>query len=74
MNTIICKSCDGEGRIKETEYRDWKYVQCSRCKGTGRLLSRTYTIEVPFTLEPKELSVLYKIDSKIIEIIRNLKK
>ncbi len=38
---VICKKCNGVGKIK----RKWffgRINRCSLCKGTGRLIERTY--------------------------------
>ena len=72
MDVKICTSCNGEGTVEISDYRNEKEtIECPKCKGTGRLLTRTYSYEVPFT---NERSKIYEFDSKIIEMIRELQK
>lgn len=73
MNVIICKSCKGGGTVEQYRgYRnEYDTVKCTRCNGTGRLLTRTYTVEFPFGTST---SITYKFDNQIIEWIRLIPK
>lgn len=76
MEIKICPGCDGAGEIivhdsigsHETDY---KKTRCERCKGTGRVYERNYTLEIPYA---DACSKEYlKADEFIVKIIRSTK-
>jgi DnaJ-class molecular chaperone len=70
MDIKICNSCDGKGDVKQYDnHNDYEIVICKKCYGTGRVLTRTYTYEVPFGTD---INILYKLDSEIFGLIRKL--
>jgi len=74
MEVKLCKTCNGDGTNTYdigTHYSDYKTETCSHCGGTGRILKGSYSYEVPFNFDK---SKIYKIDSKIVDLIRNLEK
>lgn len=70
MKIEICPTCKGDGNIKLTNW-ELDYKTCSVCNGTGRVLTRNYSYVVPFNTDKNKI---YKVDSKIIELIRDLEK
>ena len=74
MNEIkICKDCGGDGFVitKESDHSQMpKAVTCDSCNRTGRVILRTYTLEMPFGMDEK----FNKVDSEIIEILNKWKK
>jgi len=74
MNIEICHTCKGEGEIRtDVVYHNSEYVwnKCTTCNGTGRVLTRSYKLIIPFGADKTEY---YKADSSIIQIIRNIEK
>lgn len=72
MEIKICKRCEGNGTICEddgTHSSDYEYNTCSKCNGTGRVKTRSYSYSVPFDMENEKI---YKVDGKIIDLIRKL--
>jgi DnaJ-class molecular chaperone len=70
MKNLLCPSCDGEGKKQIKDVRnDWEMIKCKRCDGKGRVLTASYSYEVPFNY-PKEK--LYKLDEEIHKLIRKL--
>jgi DnaJ-class molecular chaperone len=72
MDIKICTTCNGLGKVTEnvgTHNSDYIIKNCSKCNGAGRLKTRSYTYNVPFD---KCDSEIYKIDSQIIDLIREL--
>jgi len=61
----ICGFCKGVGSIEDHDFRDSTYKECEKCKGTGRVIQRTYTLTLP--LESKQ--IFYNKDREIIKII-----
>ena len=73
MEIEICKSCKGTGKIQgeDNNRGDWDYVTCICCHGTGRVITRSYKYTVPFDIDK---SIVYKIDSEIVKLIRTLEQ
>lgn len=74
MEISLCKSCNGTGEIEHNiggHQSEYVTYTCSKCKGTGRLYYRIYSYEVPYS---SDTSLIYKIDTKIIELIRELEQ
>lgn len=72
MRVQICGICEGTGELEERDILGDKGIcKCSKCDGTGKLITGIYTYEVPFT---KNKSLIYEADSKIINIVRELQK
>lgn len=70
MDIKLCNSCNGKGDIEQYLHRnDYETVICKKCNGTGRVITRTYSYEVPFG---SDIHKLYKVDSEIFELIRKL--
>lgn len=72
MEVKICPNCEGQGHTEERETRstDHRIVQCQRCYGSGRVLTKTYSVEVPFGCN--DLSGFYEADETITKTIRNI--
>lgn len=72
MEIKICPNCGGNGEfvVRERITNEFDNNICGKCNGTGRILTRKYTYEVPFDFNKSSLS---KADSQIFDIIRNLK-
>ena len=75
MEIIICTHCKGKGEVtveKGNGYH-WDYCkeECSECKGTGRIITMTFKLTVPFGHPDSDLS---KIETKIIRLIREFEK
>lgn len=72
MYIELCKSCEGTGVLST---RDWDYsyieTECYRCNGHGRVMSKTYTLEVPLDFSKKKL---YELDEKIFDLVNVVKK
>ena len=71
MEIKLCTSCNGEGEVEYTEYRDPELIECSKCKGTGRVITNTYTYTVPYT---SNRSTIYQKDAEIHALLRELEK
>lgn len=71
MNIILCDKCNGEGTIERSKFPEKEYetIKCTKCKGEGRMLTKTYTIEVPLNCNKLQLN---KVDHEIINLIRSL--
>lgn len=46
MEIIICKNCEGKGEIDDGMY-DRDIIECSKCLGTGKLYTQTFTLSSP---------------------------
>lgn len=65
----LCPNCEGQGTL-ETRGRDgYEKVTCSRCAGTGRVVTKSYSIDLPFGkhVDPK-------VEEQIFELIKQLAK
>ncbi len=74
MKIEICNTCDGCGEVKEYlggRNNDYEFKTCESCNGTGRVLTREYTIQVPYGFDKDKI---YKCDSEIMKLIRKLEK
>ncbi len=72
MNVVICHSCDGTGETREdvgTHNSDYVYYKCTKCNGTGRVKTRSYSYSVPYDMDHDKIC---KVDSEIINLIRKL--
>lgn len=72
MKTILCDRCDGAALVEFWEgghHSDKIIEDCPKCNGTGRLLSRSYNITLPFG---SDLIEYFKADKEICEIIQKL--
>jgi hypothetical protein len=68
MNIQICPVCTGNGYTTENDrYDGYISHNCKRCEGTGRIMTRTYSFDVPFGTD---MNKIYPIDNQIIEWIR----
>ena len=75
MEIIVCGVCKGEGRTEHWEVGhnpDRYYEKCFNCNGTGRQLTRSFTITTPFGTDLNKGYL--DADSKICELIRNTEK
>jgi len=71
-NIIICGTCKGEGKNKHWEEGhnpDFYFEPCPTCNGTGRLMTDTIIITVPFGTDPNETEY-YDVNSKIFKLAR----
>lgn len=65
----LCPNCQGQGII-EMRFRDgYDKAACTRCEGTGRVQTKSYSVDLPFgkLVDPK-------IEEQIFELIRQLAK
>lgn len=72
MEIKICSACGGTGEKEKdvgTHTSEWKCYTCSKCNGTGRVKTQTYSYSVPFSMDDNEI---YKVDSEIFNLIRKL--
>lgn len=69
MDVILCRNCEGHGSYLAWENSDRVKVDCSRCNGSGRMLIKEYTVEVPLDTDPDLYS---SADETIIKIIKEL--
>ena len=67
MEIKLCSKCKGIGKIEvyKSASPESDLLFCSICKGHGRLLSRTYTLEMPICNKNE----FNELDSKIIKLI-----
>ena len=61
----LCPNCKGEGKLEQRDRSGYESVTCTRCAGTGRVETRTYSFDLPFGSQ---------LDPKIEEQIFNLIK
>jgi len=67
---VICSKCEGKGHLERSElqdyhkgeYRYWDEL-CSHCEGSGRIITKTETIE---TVEPYNNSIADKLAAEIV--------
>jgi len=71
MNIVICGNCEGHGSLTVREMDGYTEHQCNKCRGKGRVMKRTYTIEMPYGTKTQEY---LDTDRQISELIRNLNK
>lgn len=75
MNIILCNTCKGVGTIDRytDDYHDsFKVpVHCDSCNGTGKQLTRSYTITVPFGTN--EIFV-NNINTKMFQLVQEINK
>jgi Ribonuclease G/E len=72
MEIKICPTCNGEGVITRdvgTHQSEYEWHTCSKCNGTGRIKTRSYSYSVPFDMDDKEI---HKVDAQIIKLIIEL--
>jgi DnaJ-class molecular chaperone len=69
MDVILCKNCEGRGSFLVRERDGCEERECKKCAGAGRLLTKQYTIEIPFGSKPQQY---IDADAKIIETIMEL--
>ena len=69
MEIKLCGKCKGIGKIEiyKSASLESDLLFCPTCKGHGRLLSRTYTLEMPIGNKNE----FNELDSKIIKLINN---
>lgn len=72
MKVKICDRCEGRGSFltSETSRDGHREIPCKKCNSTGRLLTKTYKIEVPFGGKPTHYR---NVDEQIIKMIQNLR-
>ena len=72
MQVKICNHCEGRGSfLTSHNYKDGSVeTPCKKCGATGRLLTKMYTIEIPFGGKPENYR---KVDEQIIKMIQNLR-
>jgi DnaJ-class molecular chaperone len=71
MEVILCNNCDGRGSFLVKDFDGAYERQCKKCCGTGRLLTKHYKIEIPFSSKPQQY---LDADKSIIETIQKLNK
>lgn len=81
MNIKICDRCEGTGKINETDiFGDLEFLTCKKCKGSGRLYTRTFTLTIPYPVNktnnhPTNYPNGYiELDTEIINKIRLFEK
>ena len=71
MEIKICSKCQGKGIIVVKDRQNFKdEINCDKCDGTGRLMVRTFTVEVPFGFNKSKLTVACDTIFKTILDIR----
>lgn len=71
MKIAICDNCNGTGEIPKNRIISGEDIQdftCDKCKGSGRMATKQYTIEMPYSEDMHNFIIL---DEKITETIRN---
>jgi DnaJ-class molecular chaperone len=74
MSTVqICKHCEGEGEVRRWEDggRDWSFVKCTNCGGTGKVRISTFQLTTPHNYDITKLSAA---QTKIFDVIRQTEK
>lgn len=71
MDIKLCDSCKGEGRHTVRDRDGYSSYHCVQCNGTGKQLTSDYAYSVPFDSNKSEI---YKVDSAICELIREMTK
>jgi Zn finger protein HypA/HybF involved in hydrogenase expression len=71
----ICPDCKGEGTILEvTEHlihNEYETVRCEKCKGSGKIYERTYTLQIPWI--DKNDEKFHHVDKVILDSIKALR-
>ena len=58
MEIKICSICQGQGFVVVKDRENFTdEVNCGKCNGTGRVMVRTFTVEVPFGFSKSKLTV-----------------
>jgi DnaJ-class molecular chaperone len=71
MEIKICSTCQGQGFIVVRDRQNFAdEVNCDKCNGTGRLMVRTFTVEVPFGFNKSKLTTAYNTIFKTILDLR----
>ena len=71
MEIKICSTCQGQGFIVVRDRQNFAdEVNCDKCDGTGRLMVKTFTVEVPFGFNKSKFNVACDTIFKIIVDIR----
>ena len=71
MEIKICPNCEGQGTSEIRSRDGYDKVQCQRCAGSGRVLTKTYTVEIAFG---SDVTGFYDADSTIVKTIQNIKR
>jgi len=71
MRVEICDVCNGTGELKFDTREGYSSEKCKKCNGYGRILTRTYSYQVPFNTN---VQLIYPVDSQIIQLINKLEK
>ena len=73
MEVKICDVCKGTGKVETTggrgrdTYKD--FIGCKKCDKTGRLLVRSFTIELPFNMVE---DYIHKSSDRVFHLIQEI--
>lgn len=68
----LCPNCQGQGtlEVRGRHILDgYEKVTCTRCEGTGRVQTKSYSVDLPFGKQ-----VDHKLEEQIFELVRRLAK
>lgn len=71
MKVNLCPNCEGQGVLRQRLSEGYESVTCTRCDGTGRVETRTFSFDVPFG---KKIENLNEIETQIFELIKSAYK
>lgn len=75
MEIKLCSVCKGEGTItNKIGYHnpDYETVDCKTCNGTGRIMTKTFIVEMPSDTDLRD--GYYYTDEKIHQLINDFHK
>jgi hypothetical protein len=70
MEIKLCPDCRGKGRTETRDREGYHTRKCNRCNETGRVVVKTYEVELPID---RDLTQFYISDRRIMEAIQEIK-
>ena len=69
MEIRLCSNCQGKGTIETRGSEGYDMQECTRCKGSGRLMTKTYQVELPFN---SDMTQFHISERKILDAIKEI--